>query len=136
MPLYTEFSSNLYRKFQVAFVHDPNVECQIWRICCNLFLSYADNRNKHTRTHTHIHRDQTLKLWFSDSGELIKCKSIKISISEMWHQKKTFSTIARIWESKNAEENLLTLHEEKQMPENDLNFVKTVITGSPFGTPY
>ena len=29
VPLYTEFLSDLHKKFQVASVHDTNVECQI-----------------------------------------------------------------------------------------------------------
>ena len=51
-PLYIEYLSLLYRKFQVASTYDTNVECQILRFCCNSFLSYADNR----------HTDQTLKM--------------------------------------------------------------------------
>ena len=44
VPLYTEFLTDLYKKFQVASVHDTNVDYQIWRYCCNLFLSYADKK--------------------------------------------------------------------------------------------
>ena len=63
VPLFTEFLSDVYEKFQVASNYDTNVEFQIWRFHCNLFLSYADNR--HRDTHTHTHTDQKLKIWFS-----------------------------------------------------------------------
>ena len=53
VPLYTEFLSDLSEKFQVASVYNTNVEFQIWCFCCNLFLSYADNRLPDTHTHTH-----------------------------------------------------------------------------------
>ena len=46
----------------------------------------------HTYRHTHIHTDQTLKMWFLDSGLLITSKSIKISISKIWPKNNTFST--------------------------------------------
>ena len=81
--LYTEFLSDLYIKFQVASIHDTNVEYQIWCFCCILFLSYANNRHTETRTethiHTHIHIDHLLKMCFSYSGDLKTCNSIKIS---------------------------------------------------------
>ena len=35
-------------------------------------------------TDTYTHRDQLLKIWFSDSGDLKVCKSIKISIVKFW----------------------------------------------------
>ena len=54
--LYIEFLSDLHEKFQVASVNDVNVECQIWRFCCNLFLNYADNRHTHLQIHTQIKR--------------------------------------------------------------------------------
>ena len=49
--LHSEFLSDLPEKFQESFTYDTNVGRQIWSFCCNLFLSYADNR--HTDTHTH-----------------------------------------------------------------------------------
>ena len=52
VPLFTEFLPDLYKMFQVASVYDTNVECQIWRFCCNLFLSYVDKR--HTDAHTYM----------------------------------------------------------------------------------
>ena len=42
VPLYTNYWSNLYKKFQVASTHDTNVEYQIWSLYYHLFLSYAD----------------------------------------------------------------------------------------------
>ena len=45
VPLNTEFLSDLYKRFQLASVYDANVEYQIWCLCCNLFLSYADHRH-------------------------------------------------------------------------------------------
>ena len=85
----------LYKKFQVASVYNINVEYEIWCFCCNFFLSYADNKHK-----THIHSDQMLKRWFSDSGNLETCKSIKISISKIWPKSNIFSTITWLRESK------------------------------------
>ena len=46
---HTEFLTDLHKNFQIASVHEINVEYQICCFCCNLFLSYADNR--HTDTH-------------------------------------------------------------------------------------
>ena len=86
--------SDFIKKFQVASIHDTN-EYQIWWFCCN--LSYADNKD----THTHRHTDQTLKMWFLDSGVLKTCKSMKISISKIWPKNNAFSTITWIRESKN-----------------------------------
>ena len=53
-------------------------------------------------TQTYRHIDQTLKLWFLDSGVLITCKSIKISILKIWPQNNTFSGITWARESKNV----------------------------------
>ena len=55
-----------------------------------------------TYIQTHIHIDQTLKMRFSDSGDLITCKPFKISISKIWPQNNIFSTITWVRESKNA----------------------------------
>ena len=41
-----------------------------------------------------------LKMWFSDSVDLITCKSIKISISKIWPKNNTFSIITWVRESK------------------------------------
>ena len=49
VPLYTEFLSNLYQKFQIAYVYDTNVESQIWCFCYNLFLSTTLSLSKHCR---------------------------------------------------------------------------------------
>ena len=92
--LHTEFLSHLYKMFQVASVYDTNVEYQIWVFCCNLFLSYAINR------HTHIHTDQTLKMQFLYSEDLIMCKSMKTYNSKIWLKNNTFSTIPSVRESK------------------------------------
>ena len=66
--LYTKFLSDLYEKIQVASVYDTNVEYQILCFCCNLFLSYADNRHTDTQTHghtgTHTHRPNTKNVIF------------------------------------------------------------------------
>ena len=66
-----------------------NVEYQIRCFCCNLVLSYADNR----------HTNQTLKMWFSDLEDLILCKFINISISKIWSKYNTFSIITWVRES-------------------------------------
>ena len=42
--------------------------------------------------HIHLHTNQTLKIWFLDSGDIKMCKSIKISISKIWPRNNTFST--------------------------------------------
>ena len=48
---YTWFSFNLFKKFQVAFTCDTNMEYQTWSFCF-LFLSNSDNKHTHTHTHT------------------------------------------------------------------------------------
>ena len=88
--LNTEFLTDLYKKFQVVSMYDTNVEYTIWCFCCSLLLSYADNR--HTDTQICIHTDQTLKMLFSDTGDLKTCKSVKISISKIRPKNNTFST--------------------------------------------
>ena len=50
----------------MALKYDRHEKFQIWSLCYNLILSYAHNRHRHT--------DQTLEMWFSDSGELKTCK--------------------------------------------------------------
>ena len=83
--------SDLYEKFQVAFTHDTNVWCLIWRFCCNLFLSYADNRN------THTHTDRTkCDFWIQGSSY-----SIKIFISKILSSNSTFSAIIWVRQSTN-----------------------------------
>ena len=51
---------NLMFLLYVDNVEYYNVEYQIWRFCCNLFLSYADKRHADIHTHRHtgtqIHR--------------------------------------------------------------------------------
>ena len=89
VPFYTEFLSDLSAKFQVASTHDINVEYQIWSFAVICFWAVLITD---THRHTHIHTDQTLKMWFSDSGDLKTCKSIKISISKIWPKNNTFST--------------------------------------------
>ena len=85
VPLFTEFLSDLYEKFQVASAYDANVEYKICCFCFLLFLSYADNR--------HMHIDQPLKIYFSDSEDLIKRKYIKISLWKICPQSSTFSSV-------------------------------------------
>ena len=91
--------SSLHKKFQVASTYDTNVECQIWRFCYNLFLSYADNR--HTFTHTHIHTDQSLKMCFSVSGTSKLVNPSKSSLRKF--DPKTILSFYHVWvrESKN-----------------------------------
>ena len=57
VPLYTEFFSNLHKKFQVTSTYDSNVEYQVWRFSCSSFLRCVGN----------IHTDQSLKMSFSNS---------------------------------------------------------------------
>ena len=84
--LYSEFLYDIYKKFQVASICDTNVDYQIWCFWCNLFLSCADNRQTHAHTH------KSLKILFSDSGNLKTCKFIKISTSKICPKNNTFST--------------------------------------------
>ena len=69
-------------------MYDTNVEYQIWCFCCNLFLSYADNR-------------QNAKNVILGTRNLITCKILKISISKILPQNNTFSIITWIRESTN-----------------------------------
>ena len=41
---------------------------------------------------SHRHKNQLLKMQFSDSGDLITCKSIKISVSKKETKNNTFFT--------------------------------------------
>ena len=50
MFLYTDYLSNLHKKFRIAFTYDTNVNYQIWNLCYYLFWSYADNTPKHAQT--------------------------------------------------------------------------------------
>ena len=95
VPLYTNYFSDLHKQFRVASIYNTNVEYQIWGFCCTLFLSYTDNR----RTNTHINTCQTLKMGFSDSRDIIKCKSIKTSISKICFKNNTLSIITWLRES-------------------------------------
>ena len=45
---------------------------------------------------TDKHTDQTLKMWFLDSGDLKTCESIKISTSKIWSKNNTFSTYEKV----------------------------------------
>ena len=42
--LYTDYFSNLYQKFQVAFTYVTNIKCHICSCCYNKFLRYADKQ--------------------------------------------------------------------------------------------
>ena len=86
VPLYSEFLSDLHKKFQEASTYNINLECQIWRFFCNLCLSYAYNR------YTYKHANQKLKKEFFYSGDLKTCKSIKISTSKNSPKNNTSST--------------------------------------------
>ena len=44
--LYTDYESDLYKKFQVASPQHVHSEYQVWSAYCYLFLSYADNRHR------------------------------------------------------------------------------------------
>ena len=54
--LYTEYSPDLHKKFQVASSYDSNVAYQIWNFCWHLFCSYADNRYIHTHRLTNRYK--------------------------------------------------------------------------------
>ena len=43
--LYTDYESDLYKKFQVASPYYVNSVYQVWFSYYNLFLSYADHKN-------------------------------------------------------------------------------------------
>ena len=85
--LCTDYLSDLHTKFQISYTYDANIQYQIWRICYNLFLRYADLITLSlflSLSHTDRERETKCKKKkkdFSDSGDLKKCKSIKISIS-------------------------------------------------------
>ena len=53
-------------------------------------------------TDIHTQRDQTLKMRFLDSGVLITCQSIEISISAIWLQNNISSTITWVRASNNV----------------------------------
>ncbi len=48
--LYTDYESDLYKKFQVASPYHVHSEYQVWSSYYYLFLSYADNRHTDTQT--------------------------------------------------------------------------------------
>ena len=52
VPMYAEFLTDLFKKFQAAYTDDTDVEYKILSFCYSLFLSYADNRHpdKHPNT--------------------------------------------------------------------------------------
>ena len=66
----------------------------------------------HIYRHTHRHTDQTLKMWFSASGDLKTCKSIKISTSKIWPKKKYFLYL-KVRESKKSTYHYCLKNEKK-----------------------
>ena len=76
-PLYAYYLSNLPKKFQVACTYDTNAEYKILRFFIVYFL---------VQLTTGIHKNKPLEMWFLDSDDLSKCKSSKISISEICPQ--------------------------------------------------
>ena len=84
--MYTEFLSDLYKKFQVASAHDTNVNTKfdVSAVICFWVMLITD-----TQTHTQTKRQ---KCDFRIQGVFKTCKSNKISISKIWPKNSTFST--------------------------------------------
>ena len=94
--MYAELLFYIYRKFQVAPMHDTNIEFCVSTLTCFLVLVIKGTQ---TQAQSHIHTEQTLKMWFSDLGDIITCKSTKISISKIWTKAYIFPTITWVRES-------------------------------------
>ena len=47
VPLYTDYLSDLHRKFQIASSYDTDLKYQICTFCHCLFFSYVDNTHSH-----------------------------------------------------------------------------------------
>ena len=82
VPLYTEFLSDLYEKFQVSSLYDANVECQIRSLCYSSFLSYSVLKNS---------------LWKSQSGSFVhiifRFQNEKVRNFEVWTKWRSIFTV-------------------------------------------
>ena len=62
VPLYTEFLSDLYKKFQVASRYGTDTKFDVFAIICILVMLITENTHTRTNTRTNLDRDQTIKI--------------------------------------------------------------------------
>ena len=102
----TTHNKNIQHNNSSNYSNCSSVPCKHWRYSRTKFYyrrllwEYMWDTTLIIDTH---HTDQPLKVWFSYSGDIETCQSIKISISEIWPKKQYLFYYTFVRESNSTE---------------------------------